>query len=528
MVGDYFSKMAAAQKESPAQQTQSVQNGILTPTMATDAAQSQPKPAPQQGQAQLPVAQQIMQEASQAATLDPKDVEQQIAQLKIEIPQIQEQIQTDKLKPYEGIPLLKEKVATLKKLEAQLEAQIQPPIGINALPTAQGGVASLPSGMNEESFAGGGIVAFSGKNPDGSQGNSLIDMDYINNFGKDNKPVDRSMLDSILDYYKSPSSWEGVKRNVSNTLNALGPVSGTVSTFGKGLIGRGLNYLSDVPGAYDIATFKGPNAAATQPAIPTPVPAPTVTPAPVVNKPASPTYATGPTPEIQPEAQPQIQPQAQPQPQNELNTQFDAAQKILAESKASAAEDAQRDKWLRIMEAGFGVLGGSSPYFGVNVGQGVVPAIKGYATDVAAQRKNEAEYIKDALSLGMKKTELAQSLGLKTRELDQQLKKLGVEEDLYKKHGAYYDALAKAAGTRAAGAGAGAGTRLTIAQMNNAKGIFTTLQKSATDMASPNYGKSTEELWAQAQSMAGLEGGGPATPSAVGTWTPQSGYKPIK
>ena len=295
MVGDYFSKMAAAQKESPAQQTQSVQNGILTPTMATDAAQSQPKLAPQQGQAQLPVAQQIMQEASQAATLDPKAIQQQIAQLKNEIPQIQEQIQTDKLKPYEGIPLLKEKVATLKKLEAQLEAQMQPPMGINALPTAQGGVASLPSGMNEESFAGGGIVAFSGKNPDGSQGNSLIDMDYINNFGKDNKPVDRNMLDSILDYYKSPSSWEGVKRNVSNTLNALGPISGTVSTFGKGLIGRGLNYLSDVPGAYDIATFKGPNTSA-QPAIPTPVPAPAVTPAPVVSKPASPTYATGPTP----------------------------------------------------------------------------------------------------------------------------------------------------------------------------------------------------------------------------------------
>jgi hypothetical protein len=64
--------------------------------------------------------------------------------------------------------------------------------------------------------------------------------------------------------------------------------------------------------------------------------------------------------------------------------------------------------------------------------------------------------------------------------------------------------------------------------MNNAKGIFTTLQKSATDMASPNYGKSTEELWAMAQSMAGLDGGGSAAPSPVGTWTPQSGYKPIK
>lgn len=43
------------------------------------------------------------------------------------------------------------------------------------------------------------------------------------------------MLGSIKDYYASPTTWEGVKRNVGETLNALGGWSSPVSMAGKGI-----------------------------------------------------------------------------------------------------------------------------------------------------------------------------------------------------------------------------------------------------------------------------------------------------
>ena len=148
MVGDYFSRMAMAQKESPAQQQQSVQNGMLTPNMAKDAAQSQPQAAPQQQQQgqQPPVADQIMQEADQV--MAPEKLLRQIDQLKSEIPQLQEAIQSGKLQAYEGIPLLKDKVATLK----ELEAQINPPQGVTQL------ASNLP--QTPAGYAAGGVIAF--------------------------------------------------------------------------------------------------------------------------------------------------------------------------------------------------------------------------------------------------------------------------------------------------------------------------------------------------------------------------------
>jgi hypothetical protein len=491
MVGDYFSKMAAAQKETPMQQKQSVQNGILTPNMAADAALSQPKPAPQPAQPQVPIAQQIMQDASQVGALDPATIQEQIAQLKLEIPQIRNEIQTEKLKPYEGIPLLKEKVITLQKLEAQLATQLQQPVGINALPTQQSGVAALPSGIDEESYAGGGIVAFA----KGGQ-----------SFDEKLRELQYGPEDDDAEIQTSALFRQGALRDKLRGLPSIG-------NFRQNLAGYMPTRTQDAdaqPGGF----YGG---AAPRQVVPVPV-APT---APIAR--IAPAAVRPPvTPDSQYIAQDQqegyastpVSGQAAPVVQQDMSPAASAYEKVLQESKQSAAEDLDRSKWLRVMEAGFGMLGGTSPYFGANVGQGVMPAIKGYAADVAANRKDEAERIRLMLTLGMKKEEMAQALGLKTRELDQELKKLGITEELYKHHGNYYDAMAKAAGVRAAGVGSGAGTRLTIAQMNNARGIFTTLQKSATDMTSPNYGKPTEELWATAQAMASGQ-----TPTGLATNT---------
>ena len=153
MVGDYFSKMAAAQKLPPEQLAKSVKNNVITPNMATDAANGQPHAAPQsgiQGLQQPPIAQQVMQEADQVVA--PDRIMQQISSLKSSIAEVQQGVQSGKIEAYKGIPFIKEQLNTLQ----QLEARLQPTQGIDSAPS------NLPTQM-----AGGGIVAFSGES-DGS------------------------------------------------------------------------------------------------------------------------------------------------------------------------------------------------------------------------------------------------------------------------------------------------------------------------------------------------------------------------
>jgi hypothetical protein len=146
MIGDYFSKMAAAQKLPPEQLAKSVKNNVITPNMATDAASGQPRRAAQpgiQGLQQPPIADQVMQEADQVVA--PDRLMQQISSLKSSIAEVQQGVQSGKIEAYKGIPFIKEQLSTLQ----QLEARLQPMQGIDSAPS------NLPTEM-----AGGGIVAF--------------------------------------------------------------------------------------------------------------------------------------------------------------------------------------------------------------------------------------------------------------------------------------------------------------------------------------------------------------------------------
>jgi hypothetical protein len=48
----------------------------------------------------------------------------------------------------------------------------------------------------------------------------------------------------------------------------------------------------------------------------------------------------------------------------------------------------KEEQALRLMEAGLGIAGGTSPYFAANL-KGAMPAIQGYGTDLATQRKED-------------------------------------------------------------------------------------------------------------------------------------------
>ena len=118
MIGDYFSKMATAEKMSPQQLDQSVKDGVLTQDMAQNAA---PTPSAQpgiQGLQQPPIAQQVMQQADQM--IAPEQIKQKINELKDVIAQVHQGVQSGEIEAYKGIPYIKEQLDKIQELQAQL------------------------------------------------------------------------------------------------------------------------------------------------------------------------------------------------------------------------------------------------------------------------------------------------------------------------------------------------------------------------------------------------------------------------
>jgi hypothetical protein len=91
--------------------------------------------------------------------------------------------------------------------------------------------------------------------------------------------------------------------------------------------------------------------------------------------------------------------------------------------KAARSESAA----LRLMEAGLGMMGGTSPFAGVNIGQGATQALRGYGEDI---RSIQAQRQKDIMQQA--------TLGLKGAELKGDLTKLGIMAPYYQAHADYF------------------------------------------------------------------------------------------
>jgi hypothetical protein len=75
-----------------------------------------------------------------------------------------------------------------------------------------------------------------------------------------------------------------------------------------------------------------------------------------------------------------------------------------------------------MLEAGLGILGGTSQYAFENIGKGAAPALKGYGEDVKGLRAEERGRVKDLLGIeGMRQEakRSAQDMALKERTLAQ-------------------------------------------------------------------------------------------------------------
>lgn len=259
--------------------------------------------------------------------------------------------------------------------------------GIGALAPRQG-VASLPTGMAEDSFAGGGIVAF-------AEGEEVED------------PYADLTLDEKLKMLRTGRRAEREPSMFSRGLEAIKGFPQRLTSLGRPPVPPAMAgvYGGDV----DMQPGYTPSKA-----IPVP-PAPNMEPPkPTATKPSK----ALPSPEVTEE------------PKKRL---FEDYETLLKAQGEESKKDKEESKYMRLLEAGFGIMGGTSPYALTNIGAGAMGAVKGAAADVAQQRKEERERLKDMAALGMKREEFAidrEKLGILDRRYkemaDIERQKIGV------------------------------------------------------------------------------------------------------
>ena len=116
--------------------------------------------------------------------------------------------------------------------------------------------------------------------------------------------------------------------------------------------------------------------------------------------------------------------------------------------------DIDQQKYMRLLQAGLGIMGGESPYAFTNIGKGSQEALKGYGEDVAAQRAQKMLDLKTAAeSAKTRRSEELQDIqgGSKLYEsyLDRELRRdIAKDSQLGAKYADNYLAMKKAGGDK--------------------------------------------------------------------------------
>jgi hypothetical protein len=69
------------------------------------------------------------------------------------------------------------------------------------------------------------------------------------------------------------------------------------------------------------------------------------------------------------------------------------------EERKGLKADKEEAKWTRLIEAGLGVMAGTSPFAAINIGQGASPALKGFAQDIKDVKKADRELTRAQMAL---------------------------------------------------------------------------------------------------------------------------------
>jgi hypothetical protein len=93
-------------------------------------------------------------------------------------------------------------------------------------------------------------------------------------------------------------------------------------------------------------------------------------------------------------------------PASPLEDLFTRQEKLI-ESERDASKAAREEaKWMRVIEAGLGIMGGTSPYAAQNIGKGAAAALKGYGEDVTGLRKEERQRTKDLMEIQKERADM--------------------------------------------------------------------------------------------------------------------------
>ena len=115
-----------------------------------------------------------------------------------------------------------------------------------------------------------------------------------------------------------------------------------------------------------------------------------------------------------------------PIPKSKSEEYFDLLAQDIQDRAAKAKEEGDMNKYLAIMQAGFAMMGGQSPYAFTNIGKGAEQGISTYG----ALRKQTADELKDigANRLGLAKYKAAEEGAAETRELNKTIREAGLSQ----------------------------------------------------------------------------------------------------
>ena len=249
----------------------------------------------------------------------------------------------------------------------------QPPAGIG-MPQPRAGVAALPTNMGEQSFAGGGIVAFAGDDE------SLV---------KD----DRNWFERWRDSLYTPS--ETYLADIMRGKKATPPDGPPLSAANIDAMRQGRSPVLPTKEQADEFAREKARMESTSNVNKRAIAAGELNVKPPKTADSkgsgSKTKVADTTTETK-------------DPQKKL---FEDYEKMLMAQGEDAKKAREEAKYMRLLEAGLGIMGGTSPYAMANIGAGATGALKGYAQDVAGMRKEERDRIKELAGLGAKREEFA-------------------------------------------------------------------------------------------------------------------------
>jgi len=341
---------------------------------------------------------------------------------KLSIPQLQQAIKNGTIPAYVGVPLLQDKVKQYQKAMAMQQAQQgqgqnQVPIAAQVMQDADQyrGIDELSTNLpteddddnNDDEYANGGIIAFADKG-------RVKDPDQY--FPEDNLESSNSSVNSSTE---SVIPFVGLRRN-PNSLGLNNRISEFLMTHGDSSVAA----TPPVTAAPRVVTAPPASTTGSAPRIVSAPPASTtgsasgveVVEPPVrsgidnlVAQPPTRLPDTSATPATVERSMYGNMPLMSPEAK-EAFSQYAGMYKDMRGDNKKAREEA---KYMALLQAGFGIAGGTSPNALANINQGVQPALAQYSAAIKDIRKDDREAVKGLIELGLTKEKFLQ----KTQEL---------------------------------------------------------------------------------------------------------------